>query len=387
MKIGIVCNCFLGSTVALANALASDGDFVDIILLAGMRQKLNNFEALEIYGKYPFCIFKQVDKSKTRGITHLQNQERIRLIISKVPRNEFGGIKSIFKIIVNLFRHNLSKKIFQQNYDLVVVIGTNMYSVYLSNDLNKLGIVNFHTFHEIINRFTHSRLDPSVEYAIKKKMTIVVHSMYCRQELERLNNYEYSPIYIPFGCFDGYKAFNIKYEKILRLLPSRECFLLAYGYIWDYKGLDILYYSYLQIKSRGRLNFKIVVAGNGYVPIIDKIRNNEDFILINDWISNDETATLFDKCKAVVCPYKSASQSGIPQTAFVFNKPVIATNVGAFAEIINDKNGRLINDVETLPDAIIDVMNQEINVTMDECYSWPHIKKEYLKLYNSLKGN
>ena len=75
------------------------------------------------------------------------------------------------------------------------------------------------------------------------------------------------------------------------------------------------------------------------------------------------------------------------ETAFVFNKPVIATNVGAFAEIINDKNGRLVNDVETLPDAIIDVMNQEINVTMDACYSWPHIKKEYLKLYNSLKGN
>ena len=47
----------------------------------------------------------------------------------------------------------------------------------------------------------------------------------------------------------------------------------------------------------------------------------------------------------------------------------------------------MVNDVETLPDAIIDIMNHDINVTMDECYLWPHIKKEYLKLYNSLKGN
>ena len=107
MKIGIVCNCFLGSTVALANALASDGDFVDIILLSGMRQKLNNFEALEIYGKYPLSIFKQVDKSSTRGLTHLQNQERIRLFINRLPRKNFEGIKSILNyrtpIIINIF--------------------------------------------------------------------------------------------------------------------------------------------------------------------------------------------------------------------------------------------------------------------------------------------
>ena len=37
----------------------------------------------------------------------------------------------------------------------------------------------------------------------------------------------------------------------------------------------------MQIKAKGRLNFKIVIAGSGYVPILDKIKNNEDFILIN----------------------------------------------------------------------------------------------------------
>ena len=387
MKIGIVCNGFLGSTVALANALAADRDFVDIILLAGMRQNLNNFEALEIYGKYPICIFKQVDKSKTRGLTHLQNQERIRLFINRLPRKNFEGIKSILNIIVNFLRRKLSKLISQQKYDMVIVIGQDMHSSKLSSDLSKYGIINVHTFHEIINRFTDGKMDLSVEDAIKNKIPIIVHSKYCKKQLEQLDNFEYSPNYIPFGTFDGYISFNKNDNEILRRLQSNDNFLLAYGYIKDYKGFDILYDAYLQIKSRGRLNFKIVVAGNGYVPILDKIRNNEDFILINDWISNDETATLFDKCKAVVCPYKSASQSGIPQTAFVFNKPVVATNVGAFAEIINDKNGRLVNDVNTLPDAIVEIMNQDINVTIDECYLWPHIKMEYLKLYNSLKAN
>jgi glycosyltransferase involved in cell wall biosynthesis len=37
-----------------------------------------------------------------------------------------------------------------------------------------------------------------------------------------------------------------------------------------------------------------------------------------------------------VLPYKSATQSGIAQIAFNFNKPVIATNVGGLAEIVPD---------------------------------------------------
>lgn len=385
MKIGIICNGFLGSAVPLANALASDGDFVDLIILDGTRKKMRNYEALEINEDIPLRIFKQIDKSKTRGLTHLSNQERIRLFVSKVPLKEFIGYKSIINIIVHSFRRKLSNIICEQKYDMAIVIGQTMHSVRLSSDLRKHGIINVHTFHEVINRFTDGKMVKSVDYAINNNISIIVHSEYCKNELEKLCNFKYSPNYIPFGCFDGYNAFNKNTDDILRLLPTKDKFLLAYGYLWDYKGLDLLYDSYLQIKERDKLNFKIVIAGKGYVPIIDKIRNNEDFILINEWISNDGTATLFDKCKAVVCPYKSASQSGIPQTAFVFKKPVIATNVGAFPEIINNNNGRMVYRIETLSEAIIEIMDQDIDVKYDERYSWPQIKKEYLKLFDLLR--
>lgn len=385
MKIGIVCNGFLGSTVPLSNALASDGDFVDLIILDGTRNKRQIYEALEIYEKIPQCIFKQIDKSKTRGLTHLSNQERIRLFVSKVPRKEFDGLKSIFNIIVHILRFSLSKIISQQKYDLLIV--QDMHSVKLTKVFSKLGAVNVHSFHEITNRITDGELTSSVYYSIIKNIPIIVHSEYCKKELEQLNINRSSPINIPFGCFDGYRAFKKNDDDILRLLPSEDKFLLAYGYILDYKGLDLLYDSYLQIKENKLLNFKIVIAGSGYVSILDKIKDNEDFILINEWISNDGTATLFDKCKAVVCPYKSASQSGIPQTAFVFHKPVIATNVGAFGEIINNKNGRLVDSIETLSKAIIEMMNVDIDVSIGENYTWSNIKAKYIQLYNTLRNN
>lgn len=385
MKIGVVFTGFSGSTVALANALASDEDYVDLIMLTSSRHKLINFEALEVYGTFPrLCIFKQVNKSNTRGLSHLSNQDRIRLFVNRTPHGEFTGIKSIFNIIIHSLRRILSKIISQQKYDMVITIGQDMHSAKLSSDLSEYGIINVHSFHEIFNGFSDNKISSSVEYAITNKIPIIVHSNYCKKQLERLAKVEFTPNYIPFGSFDGYSDFNKNDDNILRRLPFNEKYLLAYGYIKDYKGYDILYDSYMQIKAKGRLNFKIVIAGSGYVPILDKIKNNEDFILINEWISNDGTATLFDKCKAVVCPYKSASQSGIPQTAFVFNKPVIATNVGAFAEIISNKNGRLVNRFETLYEAIIELMNKDIDVTIDECYSWSNIKKEYIKLYNSL---
>ena len=67
--------------------------------------------------------------------------------------------------------------------------------------------------------------------------------------------------------------------------------------------------------------------------------------------------------KFVVCPYLSASQSGLPQTAFVYNKPVIATNVGGFAGIIDEgKSGYLIdkNNVIQLREKIMKLYSNEV---------------------------
>ena len=168
---------------------------------------------------------KQVDKNNTRGISHLHNQARIRLFVNRLPRKKFEGITSVLNIIVNLLRRKLSKLISQQKYDLVIVIGQDMNSSKLSSDLSEFGIINVHTFHEIINRFTDGKMSSSVEDAIKNKIPIIVHSKYCKKQLERLDNFEYSPNYIPFGTFDGYSIFNKNDDNILRRLPSNENFI------------------------------------------------------------------------------------------------------------------------------------------------------------------
>ena len=53
---------------------------------------------------------------------------------------------------------------------------------------------------------------------------------------------------------------------------------------------------------------------------------------------------LNDISDVVLLPYKTASQSGIIPTSFIFGNPIIATKVGALVESIQDgKNGILVN--------------------------------------------
>lgn len=93
-----------------------------------------------------------------------------------------------------------------------------------------------------------------------------------------------------------------------------------------------------------------------------KNKNDERFILINRWLGNAELATLIRHSKCVVCPYLSASQSGIPQTVFNFDKPIIATDIESFEAVIqNELNGIIVrrNNVKEFADAIKRILNDD----------------------------
>lgn len=74
-----------------------------------------------------------------------------------------------------------------------------------------------------------------------------------------------------------------------------------------------------------------------------------------DKFPNEDVAIYFSAADVVVLPYISATQSGIAQIAYNFDKPVIATDVVGLREVIVDgKTGYIVppNDPKTLADAI-----------------------------------
>ena len=98
---------------------------------------------------------------------------------------------------------------------------------------------------------------------------------------------------------------------------------------------------------------KLLVAGEFYTDpkpyyeLIDRLNLQEAVIMRNEFIPDSAVSTYFCASDLVVQPYKSATQSGVTQIAYHFNKPMIITNVGGLAEFVPDgKVGYIVEPVE-----------------------------------------
>lgn len=123
-------------------------------------------------------------------------------------------------------------------------------------------------------------------------------------------------------------------------LPEDKTLLLFFGFIRDYKGLDLLMKAYAKVKDENDLC--LVVAGefynNGeqYKELERELGLEGRIIWRTDFIPDDKVRYYFSAADLIVQPYKSATQSGVTQIAYHFEKPMLVTNVGGLAEIVPD---------------------------------------------------
>lgn len=231
-------------------------------------------------------------------------------------------------------------------------------------------------------------------FIIKRNWWVVLQNQadYC---LAKSENTEASDniYFIPFGIFENYLYWSDKQDI------DAEYDVLFFGRISDYKGLKYLLQAILQIQTTSK-DISICIAGSGdlsvYLPLIEQVGNCK---MINKYISSSDLVGLIMGSKMVVCPYTDATQSGVIMTAFAFNKPVIASAVGGFPEIIVDgKTGFLVKpkDVNDLSDKIRllhknEELISEISANIEKFknlsdFNWESIASQYLKLYEEIKA-
>lgn len=105
---------------------------------------------------------------------------------------------------------------------------------------------------------------------------------------------------------------------------SLDNYFLYVGRIRDYKGVLDLINAY-NSRSRSAL---LVIAGEGKLLI----KPQDKIIVINRWLSDAEFEYLIGRARAVVFPYKDASQSGIIPICVSLGVPIIVSDAGALKE-------------------------------------------------------
>ncbi len=128
--------------------------------------------------------------------------------------------------------------------------------------------------------------------------------------------------------------------------------LLFFGYVRTYKGLDILIDAMPKLIEKDN-RFKLLVVGEFYDSPDKyfkqiKMLNIENHVkIINKFVANEDVYKYYLASDVVVLPYRSATQSGILNVAYGFQKPVIVTDVGGLAEFVDEeKTGVIVSSAE-----------------------------------------
>lgn len=197
-----------------------------------------------------------------------------------------------------------------------------------------------------------------------------------------------------------YDMFNVEpfasQEARSRLgLPAERPVLLFFGFVRRYKGLRYLLQALPLVREHVPVH--LLVAGEFwedeevYRWLIEELGLQECVTLLNRYIPNEEVGLYFSAADVLVLPYLEATQSGVVQLAFGFERPVIATQVGGLAETVEHNGTGLIvppGDVQALAEAIVRYFEENLCPRFQQAirevrdrFAWEHLVSLIEEMY------
>ena len=112
-------------------------------------------------------------------------------------------------------------------------------------------------------------------------------------------------------------------------------YILFFGRIEQYKGVDLAYRAFTEDDDLEKYIFVIAGSGDMYFPV----KESKNIIIINRYIKDEEISYLFNNARLTLYPYISATQSGVLSVSCYFGKPIIASDVPFFKSVEINKLG------------------------------------------------
>ena len=203
----------------------------------------------------------------------------------------------------------------------------------------------------------------------------------------------------PHPLYDNFGAKVSRDVAIAHLgLDPDTRYILFFGLIRDYKGLDLLLRAFADSRLRDK-KVKLIVAGEFYsnAEMYEQLEQDlqiaEHIVWYKEFIPADQVRYFFAAADLVAQPYKSATQSGITQIAYHFERPMLVTNVGGLAEIVpHGKVGYVTHpDAADIAEALVDFVDNRSEsdfhdgiVAEKTKYAWSNMTTSLLNVANKL---
>lgn len=282
------------------------------------------------------------------------------------------------------------KKLKRNKYDIIHITWPLRYSCFPLYLLRKKMVI---TMHDPIPHSSHLTLENRFHRWWCMRLTPHFILLNKTQKNEFMNMYS----------VDESRVYLSKLSIYIHLLSTKPAppfsdrpYILYIGSIREHKGIEYLCQAMMPI-VKDYPDIDVIIAGKGdYYFDKSEYESNTHFLFINRFIKDEELASLISNSTAVVCPYKDATQSGVIMSAFALNKPVIATNVGALSEMMeNGRHGYLVapKDCQALEAAIRKIIQPGISEKMSKnieqdfasgARSWGEIATEMYNIYQTI---
>lgn len=248
----------------------------------------------------------------------------------------------------------------------------------------------------MIDKIVNKSLFPFID-------SFIVHNQRNKEKFKKIYKIDEKKIsVITHGVLNLSKQETVSQHEARKKLnlPKDKKVILFFGYIREYKGVDILIKAFNQINKDIEKTLLLIVGQpfgvdfKKYKKII--LGNNlEEHVKVEQgFVSDTDVGYYFSACDLVVLPYTLLdTHGGIGALALPFKKPIVVSDVGGLPEYVKDENAIVKpNDVQDLYEKIVKILKDEklqLKLSKDseeliEELNWDKIADKTVEAYQKL---
>ena len=266
-----------------------------------------------------------------------------------------------------------------------------------------LGSKLVYTMHNVLPHDSHERHRQAYAKIYCLADRIICHDEHARNRLIAEFGVENDRIsVIPHGELFAKKKQEPHGSISLTTTQNKECVVLCQGIIRPYKGIPFLLQAWKAARNSG-LQASLWIVGTGEENILQQIERDSVALDLGSsvrldfrFVSVEELSRYYQDADILVYPYSDVTTSGALMTGIGYGKPIIATDLTAFKQVLKHEMNALLapyGDVAEWASALIKLTSdshlrarlvQGVQDTHALTPSWTEIASETCRVYEQL---